>query len=331
MVDVVLLNRSHLEGVRKLVGNTNFKPYRYLLREIPAEKVNNCFYNRISEALVSESKTPYAAWIEEEVVGLGILEELAWDSSVFGIRMAKIDHLISDDSRTETETIKDRLIATLCAKCADMGVEHLSCKVNTDDIASTHALEGNRFRLMDTLLDYAFDCRKDQIEDVESPCVIRPIWEGEDKDVAEVARAAFTHHFGRFHADKRLARKGATELYARWARNACRGYADLVLVAQLDGRIVGYSVWKKPGLDADLLGVRVGSYGICGIHPDAHGMGTFKALTLAGMRWLNGEADIIEGPTHVNNYPVQRGYAALRWQIFDARHTFHRWIERRAS
>jgi len=331
MVDVVLLNRSHLDEVRRLVISTNFKPYRYLLREIPTEKLNNYFYNQILETLTDKLKTPYVACMKGKAVGLGIIEELEWDSTVFGIRMAKVEHLIADDSRIKTEIIKDRLIATICGQCIEMGIEHLSCKVNTDDIASIHALEKNRFRLMDTLLDYAFDFRRYPIEDFEPPCIIRPIQKGEDKDIAEVALVAFRNHFGRFHADKRLARKGASELYARWAKNAYRGYADIVFVAQLDKRIVGYSVWKKPGLAEELLGIRVGSYGICGIHPDAHGMGIFKALTLAGMKWLKGKADIIEGPTHVNNYPVQRGYATLMWQILDARHTFHKWIRRRTS
>jgi RimJ/RimL family protein N-acetyltransferase len=331
MVDIVLLNESHLDEVRKLIIHTNFKPYRYLLKEIPAEKLDDYFYKQISETLIDKSSTPYVACSEGKVVGLGTLKDLAWDSDIFGIRMAKIEHLIADDSLTKTEIVKDRLVIFIGRQCANRGIEHLSCKVNTDDVASIHALERNRFRLMDTLLDYAFDFRKYPIEDFEPPCIIRPMQNGEDKDIAEIARVAFRNHFGRFHADKRLPRKGASELYAKWAENAYRGYADIVFVAELDKRIVGFSIWKNPGLAEELLGTKVGSYSLVGIHPDSYGRGIFKALTLAGMKWLKGKADIIEGPTHINNYPVQRGYATLMWQILDARHTFHKWIKRRVS
>jgi len=41
---------------------------------------------------------------------------------------------------------------------------------------------------------------------------------------------------------------------------------------------------------------------------------------------LDGIADCIEGPTHVNNYPVQRGYTKLLWRICDAHHSFHKWL-----
>ena len=324
MVDVALLNESHLEQVRRLVSGTSFKPHRYLLREMPAEKLDDYFYKQIVETLTDKSSSPYVALGEGKVVGLGILEELGWDSDIFGIRMAKIKNLIANDSHRKAEMVKNTLVSFLCGQCVNRGIEHVSCKVNTDDLTSIYALERNGFRLMDTLLDYGFDFRRYPITVLARECIIRPFRKGEEREIVQVAREAFRNHFGRFHADKRFPREGAIGLYAKWAENACRGYADIVFVAELDKRIVGYSVWKTQNLPKELLGIAIGSYSICGIHPDAHGQGIFRALTLAGMKWFEGKADIIEGPTHINNYPVQRGYAALMWQILDARHTFHR-------
>ena len=46
------------------------------------------------------------------------------------------------------------------------------------------------------------------------------------------------------------------------------------------------------------------------------------------MQSLEGSADVIEGPTHINNYGVQFGYAKMGWRVLsDARHSFHKWID----
>lgn len=324
-VNIEVFNKSHLEGVRKLMLNTDFKSYRYFMRDIPIEKINNYLNKQISEALSGKLGTFYVALRKSKVVGLGILEELEWDSNIFEIKMARINNLTADDTSLEAERVKDSLLRFLSRESADRGIKHLSCKVNTDDFTSIHALERNRFNLMDTVLDYTFDFRKYPIKDFNPPCVIRSFKEKDINSIVEVAREAFSNHFGRFHSDKRL-RKRAVELYAKWAENACQGYGDIVFVAELNKRIIGYSVWRIPNLSEKLLGIRIGSYNIGVVRPDAHGKGIFKALTLAGMKWFEGKVDIIEGPTHVNNYPVQRGYATLMWKIVDARHTFHKWI-----
>lgn len=327
MEDVLLLDKSHLEGVSKLVSGTYFKPYRYLLKRIPIEKLPNYLNKQILEILSSDLSACYIVLEKRKVLGIGFLEELRWDSDIFGIKMAKITNLIGDDTSLRTEGIKNKLLKFLVRECANRGIRHLSCKVNTDDFTSIHALERNGFRLMDTLLDYVFDFSRYPIKDSNPPCIIRPFIEEDINNIIEVAREAFSSHFGRFNVDKRL-KKRAVELYAKWAENSCRGYGDILFVAELNKRIVGYSVWKTPNLSKKLLGIRIGSYSIAAVHPDAYGRGIFKALTLAGMKWLEGKVDIIEGPTHINNYPVQRGYATLMWKIVDARHTFHKWIKK---
>jgi hypothetical protein len=49
------------------------------------------------------------------------------------------------------------------------------------------------------------------------------------------------------------------------------------------------------------------------------------------MKLLSGMVTCIEGPTHINNYPVQRGYDKLNWKIADARHSFHKWLTPEAN
>jgi hypothetical protein len=45
------------------------------------------------------------------------------------------------------------------------------------------------------------------------------------------------------------------------------------------------------------------------------------------MEKLRSSADWIEGPTHIGNHAVQRGYLRLGWRIAGAQHSFHKWLK----
>jgi hypothetical protein len=74
-------------------------------------------------------------------------------------------------------------------------------------------------------------------------------------------------------------------------------------------------------------GIRLGHYSIGAVHPDFFERGLFTALTHAGMEQVCSSADWIEAPTHIANYPVQRGFLRLGWRIAGAQHSFHKWLK----
>jgi ribosomal protein S18 acetylase RimI-like enzyme len=185
---------------------------------------------------------------------------------------------------------------------------------------------------MDSLLDYVYDSRKYPLSGIPRPAtapdvLIRAATDADEDPLVELARLSFQEHFGRFHTDPHIPRAQATELYAEWIRSCCHGYADWVRVAEVNGALAGVAAWKKPAALALAHGLRVGHLSIVGIHPHYAGRGLFSALTYEGTFLLEGVADYISGPTHINNYPVQRGYDKLRWRIFDAQHAFHKWLK----
>jgi hypothetical protein len=181
------------------------------------------------------------------------------------------------------------------------------------------------------MLDYAYDPHRDPFETVPRPelfpgCTTRLATADDREALMRVSENAFGGHFGRFHSDPRLPRDVSTRVYREWLRSSCEGYADYVVVAEVEGRVVGYTVWKDPSPREKRFGVRIGHYSIGAVHHDFAGRGLFGALTHAGMALLHGAVDRLGGPTHVNNYPVQRGFARLRWRVGNAHHTLHRWL-----
>ncbi len=213
------------------------------------------------------------------------------------------------------------------------GIEFLLCKAYTDDIVTIHALEQQRYYLVDTLLDYVYDSQRNPLNAVSTPPKSADISirlaEASDQDaLIELASKSFQGHFGRFHADEFISEQQATAVYEEWIKSSCSGYADWIVVAEVNHLIAGFSIWKKPTPNEQALSIPVGHYSIAATDPTFAGRGLFGMLTYAGMQLLDGLCYCIEGPTHINNYPVQRGYTKLSWRIVDARHSFHKWLKR---
>jgi len=238
-----------------------------------------------------------------------------------------------DNSIPDREQVAQSLLDHALQDAATSGVHFILCKTYTNDLTTIHALESRGFLLMDTILDCYYDYRRVPFESLPSPVLAKGVTlrfaTSFDRDeLVTLAGQTFLEHFGRFHSDERIGQQIATQVYEQWIRSSLDGYADWIHLAVVTGKIVGFSIWKRPSTAASQLKVRVGHYSIAGIHPAYHGQGLFTALTYAGMQSLHGIADIIEGPTHVNNYGVQLVYSKLGWRVCsDARHSFHKWMD----
>ncbi|MBI2813938.1 MAG: hypothetical protein HYX71_06615 [Opitutae bacterium] len=258
-----------------------------------------------------------------------------WETELFGRKMGVLKLLqVNLNAPSSAEAIR-ALIAHAIDWARQRGTECLLCKVHTDDMWAIHALERAEFRLMDTLLDYVYDYRKNPLATIPPPKpfagIVRPAEPNDEEQLAVLARVAFEKHFGRYHADERLPRARVSQVYEQWVKASFKGWSDAMLVAEIQKRVVGISIWKNPSAVERHLPVKVGHYSLGAVHPDYAGQGIFGALTYAGMKLYEGKIDCLEGPTHINNYPVQHGYGRLLWRIADARHSFHRWINDRTS
>src|SRR5260221_562278 len=143
---------------------------------------------------------------------------------------------------------------------------------------------------------------------------------------SKIARASCANHFGRFHSDRRIGREQATRIYEEWIRSCASGWADWIILDVKDARIAGYSAWKKPSALDLRNNIRLAHYSIAGIHPDFFGKVLFTTLTQTGMEMMQGHALWIEGPTHIDNHPVQRAYEKLGWKRVGTQTSFHKWL-----
>jgi hypothetical protein len=329
---IEILSANGLEAAVPLLAASAYKPMRYLAKELGSELTT--FWSRsIADLLQAPASHGLLAVRGDTPLGLLIYSDNPWETNLLGKKAAVINAFVVDGSIEDREQVTQSMLNHMLQDAAANGVQFLLCKAYTDELTTIHALESRGFFLMDTIVDCYFDFRHLPLDRIAPPAItedvtLRLATPADRDELVVLAGLAFREHFGRFHADERIGRQVATQAYEEWIRSSLDGYADWIHLALVARKIVGFSIWKRPSTAESQLKVRAGHYSIAGIHPDYHGRGLFTALTYAGMQSLLGIADIVEGPTHVNNYGVQLGYSKLGWRVCsDARHSFHKWMD----
>ena len=287
--------------------------------------------DEIAELLSNEATIGIVAETVATARGFAVCIPLPWESALLGKSMWAIKQIGADSAADDRNSIATGLVAEIDRQASAQEADFLLCKTPASDPVIIHALESNGFLLMDTLLDCVYDCRKAIIQKKKYRCLqqfgLRLATSADADSLAETARASFSEHFGRFHADPRIGRTSATRIYEEWIRSCVNGWADWVFIATHGEQIAGYTAWKKVSALDTKHGLRLGHYSIGCVHPSFFGRGIFTALTRAGMAELCSSADWIEGPTHIENLAVQRGYLRLGWQFTGSQHSFHKWLK----
>jgi hypothetical protein len=327
MYSVATLGANEIARVRPILETSRFKPYRFVKRAADRE-LDDFWYATLAEA--GSSQTLAVCLRDGEIVGLASIGELEWESRVLGRRIYGIPQLVATPADTGEATVLGLLLEHILTTAAAQGAETVHCKRLTDDTLACQALERHGFLLVDTQLVYGFamkDLAGDESRDQKTAdCRLRLAGATDTEELAELARVSFEHHFGRFHSDHRLPRESASRVYEQWIRSSLDGYADWTVVAEVEGRLAACSIWRKPTAREAALSTRIGHYSIGAVHPDFQRRGLFTEVTEYGLALFRGISDCVIGPTHINNYGVQRGYARMGWRIVDAHHTFHKWL-----
>ncbi|MFH2039409.1 MAG: hypothetical protein ABIJ65_08255 [Chloroflexota bacterium] len=331
-IQITVLSSGNLQDIKPLLADGFRVPYRFL-KNTPGIDLENYLFDEIKEAMQDINTRVWVGIYEDKIVGALVFADLPWETRIFKKKMGTIKYFLINNGFHQKTELADKLLDHLIKWASTSNLEFLQYKAYTNDSLMIHLLESGGFLLMDTVLDYVYDQNRFPFESIPKPqsrddVNLRLSKQEDEGELIEIAQRSFGNHFGRFHADESILPGQATRVYEEWITSSLKGYADYLIVAEINAEIAGYSIWKKPSSNELRHGLGIGHFSICGIHPGYQGKGLFGLLTWDGMRLLSDQVEWMEGPTHVNNYPVQRGYAKLSWQIQDARHTFHKWLQR---
>ncbi len=235
----------------------------------------------------------------------------AIDEERFGIRTARCSAMTADFLPEAVAFCRENQVVLLIARCP------------VGDLPSVQAMERAGFFLTDTLVYYVRDLVALPIPADVGQVPVRPVRDGEEESVRDVAAAAFHGYSGHYHADSRLDPALCDQVYSSWAWNASlsRDAARPVLVADLQGAVAGFAVLR-------LNEPEEGEGVLYGVAPAARGRGIYRSLLIQSMSWfqLRGARRMLYS-TQVTNAPAQKTLVRLGFEVSHAYYTLHKWFD----
>lgn len=315
-----ILKKDEAQEIKELLSMYKFNDYR-AYRMLDKDKLKDLLFNQILDLSRLNKHWLIAAYEGEKIVGLVTLSLLPWDTKHFGFNMAKIDYLIGD---TNQPAIGEKLLSYLVQVCKNAKIEHLSCRIDADNISGIHALEKKGFRFMDALVTYVFNRHKHKILDIKELCNIKMFKEKDLQVLVNIARAAFSKD--RFHLDRRILYAKANNLFGEWIKNCTRGkYADRVIVAERDSQVVGFLTFKLNKELQKFTGYKIAGHGLSAVSPEAKGI--YPGLVKAAIQYIALNYDFLEFDTQLNNYEVIKVWQKFGFDFIRVKYTFHNWLK----
>lgn len=259
------------------------------------------------------------AWIvmqQNHVRGFACFRKLPWDSQQLGLSAARIDYLLAAGSYHEQRSAKEMLLEELLLEAQNIGVWHMSARVDASDLSSLHVLEEAGFLTVDGILTFALDLKEPSALQSDNEIRIRPATADDVVAAAALARTAYV--YDRFHADPFIDGELADELHAAWVRNSCDGTAaDAVLIAEDESGPLGFVTCKIPG-DAGHNSDRSrrGTLVLVATAPQARGRRVGYSLVLAALEWFRQSGcQTVEVGTQLSNIAASRLYQTCGFQL----------------
>jgi GNAT superfamily N-acetyltransferase len=232
-----------------------------------------------------------------------------WDSEFFGRRIAEVvGHRLSRDRA-----------ANVLAWSAEHAIDCLYFLADSDDAETVRIAEDHGFRLVDVRLTLARSITDEAPGGGTKPAGVRPAVPKDSPALKAVAATAYRD--SRFHYDGHFPEARCEALYETWIEKSLNGFAEAVLVLDVDGRAGGY-------VSCHLRGGSVGQIGLIGVAGDLQGRGGGRRLVDASLIWFRdrGCREVIV-VTQARNCQAQRLYQRAGFVTRLTQLWYHRWFD----
>ena len=322
---------ADIEAVRRLVKNHPYAQYR-AYRLFNHDFASDHLQHVVERYLEAGGQVSYLALRSGKVVGFSGAVRSDWESRHFGIEMSAIPYLFAEGEGKARGEIQEALLGATVAGARDREIDHLAAKVDLEDLTGLAAAERQGFHLVDTLATYVdIAAKTPAVRPKPHPIFELATYEKEQfpqlapeemKPLENFMREAY--RVDRFHMDHRLPAERSHEVYVEWFRNILSGeWADLIHVARVDGKVVGFLGLQYFRELEERYGVKVPGHGLSAVLPLVRG--GYSAVV--GLALANTPHDFGEFDTQIQNFLViniwiKHGLAFLR-----GRYTLHRWLD----
>lgn len=326
------LDSTSIQLFREALPRFAELPLAYLHHLNPDQR-RAYWLDEISQSLANEAAIAFGSIIEGRLGAFIVYNDSPWDSRVTGCQIGTVTQLAVARDEPAGTAILCELLDQLTRSLVKRGMQCVVCKGRPGELAAIHALEQRGFLLMDTLVELVFDFSHASLKEDRSiedkRLTIRWANAADLSEVMAINEHAFgERYFGRYHADPQMPPGVAIKVYTEWLRSAFAGWADVIRIAEINGKIVGYGFWRKPLQIEMKHSLNVAHYDMGAVAPGLTGRRAWTPLIADGMEIIRDFAQYALGLVHISNYPVQRSLIKLGWKIAGAKHSFHKWLQR---
>jgi GNAT superfamily N-acetyltransferase len=260
---------------------------------------------------------------KNKITGFCVIKKAEPESMVFGKEVYSLTHIISDGNYHESLKNKLALLAFL-APDFEKKIDMISCRVDSGDISTIHALEKQSYMLADGLNTYSFEMKNLSTYKRQPVFSTRLYQHADLEQLKEIARLSFS--VDRFHNDPFIPKTKSDSLYEKFIENATLGIgADQIMVAENDSIILGFNTIEVQNQLMARYGIKIGSFILTAVALNYRNRGVYSSLIIASLKYLEETSDRAEIRTHFNNYPVHHVLSRLGFTITKSQLTFHRW------
>lgn len=253
-----------------------------------------------------------------------VAEETTSATSEWHHRAAESQHFGVRIARVTPQTAAT--VWPLLQACRDAGVELAVMRAPTDRLDLVQAAESMGARIMDVLVYLSADFDRSPPRPAASPTFSLGRFEVSDRDgVLAVTRDAFCDYVGHYHADPRIPRQLADQMYENWARDCCDGRygpVDIFVARDSGNRVAGF-------VAVELLSEDTANLAIGGMAAWAQGRGGYRDLMHYANAWFRDHRGVrrAEYSTQVSNIAAQRAVMSLGYVPDHAAITLHAWLQ----
>jgi len=243
-----------------------------------------------------------------------------WDHEHFGVKMANITILLSDNNNFEN--IIANILDSCIKKFKSENIEFVSTRVCGDNIPAIHALESKGFKYYENIIWVVTSCRNLKLD--ENPCVRFM----EDIDLEDTLKIARTNTYQRshFHCDKRFDTEKVDSMHVKWLESAWNNNKP-VAVIEWDNKIAGYFIFE---IDSDLsqaMGYKYGRMQNMALDYNFRGKGLGTKLfsgTLSLIKKMG--AEFIDSGYSSKNHISAKLHSKYSFYSVHEEATFHLWL-----
>ena len=209
-------------------------------------------------------------------------------------------------------TLTPELVSRVDAWSDENAVGCLYLLADADDAPAAHLAEEAGFRLMDIRIELRRPATADAVDGV------RPAREGDREALRYIARSS--HRITRFYADPGFPDARCDALYETWIAQSLDGWAEQVLVAEVDGAPAGY---VSCHLDE---AAQLGSIGLIAVDERRRGGGIGVLLARAAVGWCTSHgAQTMSVVTQARNTQALRTFERVGFVVHGVGVWFHKW------